>query len=325
MTNSKLLVICGPTSTGKTTLAIDLAKKFNGEIISADSRQVYKGMDIGTGKELPKGAKIKYPWFYKWGYYEIKGVKVWGYDLIDPKNEFSVAQYLKFADSVIADIQKGKKLSILVGGTGLYIKGVTEGIPTAAIPKNNRLRKNFESKSAEELYEILAGLDAFKAGSMNISDRKNPRRLIRAIEISQYFVDHKKSANKQKEKNIDLLFIGLNADRSYLEKAIELRVKKRLEAGIKKEIEGLIKRKIDWNFQSMVSLGYHQWRDYFKGGISEKAAVDRWMNEEKKYAKRQMTWFKKNKSINWFDITEDKWSEKVEKLVQKWYSSDRND
>jgi tRNA dimethylallyltransferase len=321
---NKLLIVCGPTSTGKTTLAISLAKKFNGEIVSADSRQVYRGMDIGTGKELPEGVKIKYPWFYKWGYYEIKGVKVWGYDLIDPKNEFSVGQYLKFADGVIADIQKGKKLPILVGGTGLYIKGVTEGIPTAAIPKNKYLRKNLELKSAEELYELLAGLDAFKAGSMNISDRKNPRRLIRAIEISQYLIDHKKST-RVKEKNLEVLFIGLTANRDYLERAIEKRVKRRLKAGIKKEIEELIKKKNTWDSQSMVALGYRQWRDYFEGKTSEKVVVDKWIREEKQYAKRQMTWFKKIKPINWFEITEPKWQEKVEFMVKKWYSSDRND
>jgi tRNA dimethylallyltransferase len=332
---NKLLIICGPTSTGKTTLAINLAKKLKasgpgasgpaGEIVSADSRQVYRGMNIGTGKELPEGAKIKYPWFYKWGYYELEGIKVWGYDLVDPKNEFSVAQYLKFANSVIPDIQKGKKLPILVGGTGLYIKGVTEGIPTAAIPKNKQLRKNLETKTPAELYEVLAQLDAIRAGGMNSSDRKNPRRLIRAIEISQYLIDHKNIASRQvKEKDLDVLFIGLTADRNYLEKAIELRAKKRLKAGIKKEVEELIKKKIDWNSQPMVALGYRQWRDYFEKKASEQSAVDKWINEEKKYAKRQMTWFKKIKSINWFNITEPKWREKVEFMVKKWYSSDTN-
>ena len=97
----KLLVICGPTSTGKTSLALHLAKKFNGEILSADSRQVYKGMDIGTGKDLPPGARLKTPWFWKFGYYEIEGIRIWGYDLADPRREFSVALYLKFADRII--------------------------------------------------------------------------------------------------------------------------------------------------------------------------------------------------------------------------------
>ena len=146
---NKLLVICGPTSTGKTTLAVDLAKKFNGELISADSRQVYKGMDIGTGKDLPKGAKIKLPWFQKYGYYELNGVKIWGYDLAAPRHEFNVAQYIKFAERLISDISKRGKTPILVGGTGLYIKAVIDGISTASIPKNNLLRKNLEKVPPE--------------------------------------------------------------------------------------------------------------------------------------------------------------------------------
>src|SRR5687767_6639381 len=122
----KLLVICGPTATGKSSLAFKLARKFNGELISADSRQVYIGMDIGTGKE--------------WG----EGVEIWGYDLVDPDKEFSVAQYLRFATKKISDIEKRGKLPILVGGTGLYIKGVVDGIPTVDVPRNKKLREILE-------------------------------------------------------------------------------------------------------------------------------------------------------------------------------------
>jgi tRNA dimethylallyltransferase len=166
---NKLLVICGPTSTGKTTLAIALAKKFNGEIISADSRQVYKGMDIGTGKDIPCGSKIKFPWFQKYGFYEISGAKIWGYDLADPRHEFNVAQYMKFSERIITDIVKRGKLPILVGGTGLYIRGVIDGIATANIPKNNLLRKNLVKSTAEDLFEKLAQMDSLKAGHMNSS------------------------------------------------------------------------------------------------------------------------------------------------------------
>src|SRR3989344_1522932 len=153
---ANMLVICGPTATGKTKLGIFLAQKFNGEIISADSRQVYKFMDIGTGKEWDEG------------------VKIWGYDLVDPKKNFSVFEYLKFVRKALDDIWKRGKLPILVGGTGLYIKAVVEGIDTLNIPKNEDLRKSLEEKNVSELYEKLATLDSSKAASLNISDKNNP-------------------------------------------------------------------------------------------------------------------------------------------------------
>ena len=317
----KLLVVCGPTSTGKTSLAIKLAGKFGGELVSADSRQVYKRVDIGTGKDLPIGSKIRYSWFSKYGYHEVCGVKIWGYDLVDPKSEFSVGQYLKFARHVIGDIQKRERLPILVGGTGLYIKGVVDGIPTASIPRNRVLRKNLETKSASELYELLAGLDALKAGSMNSSDRKNPRRLVRAIEISQYLVNHKGLSDNRQASFMDILFIGLKANQSFIEDRIDARVRKRINEGIKQEIEKLLKSGVGWDSQSMLSLGYRQWRDYFEGGVPEQNVIDEWRREEKKYARRQFVWFKRDKRINWFDVTEKNYQGAIEKLVRKWYSS----
>lgn len=171
----KLLVICGPTSAGKTTLALALAKKLGGEIVSADSRQVYRGMNIGTGKDLPKNAKMKKWLFAKHGFYEVAGVRIWGYDLVDPRHDFSVAQYLKIAHGMIDEIAKRGNLPILVGGTGLYIKGVIDGIPTAEVPKNDLLREALGKRTTDELYETLANLDAMKAGSMNSSDRKSQK------------------------------------------------------------------------------------------------------------------------------------------------------
>lgn len=319
---NKILIICGPTSTGKTTLAINLAKKFDGEILSADSRQVYKGMDIGTGKDLPVGAKLKTPWFWKFGYYEIDGgingsaVKIWGYDLADPKNEFSVSQYLKFADKIITDIIKRKKLPILVGGTGLYIKAVIDGIPTAEIPKNEKLRKNFSKKTVAELYEMLAQLDSIRAGNMNASDRKNPRRLIRAIEIA---TSKKKPKDRITRQVFDSLFIGFTASQEVLFSQIEKRVEDRLSKGLEAEIRKLLKNKVTWKSQSMSSLGYGQWGEYFFGKKSKNEVISNWVQEEKQYAKRQMTWFKKDKRIIWFDITQKDFSTKVEKKAQKWY------
>lgn len=315
----KLLVICGPTSTGKTSLAINLAKKLNGEIISADSRQVYRGMDIGTGKDLLIGSKIKYPWFSKYGYYEIGGIKVWGYDLADPRHEFSVAQYLRFANRIVEDIYKKGKLPILVGGTGLYIKGITDRIPTAEVPKNNQLRENLSEKTVDELYEMLANLDSIKAGSMNASDKRNPRRLIRAIEVAQYSLDHKALAGNAPIEEKDILFIGLNAPKQYLDKKIKTRVFQRVKDGVKEEIGRLLQKHVPWDAQAMTAMGYGVWRDYFEGDVPESIILDTWAREEVKYVKRQMVWFKKDKRINWFDVTFKEYPKNVEKLAEKWY------
>jgi len=317
----KLLVICGPTSTGKTTLALKLAEKFNGELISADSRQVYKGMDIGTGKDLPRGSKIKYLWFNKYGYYDVDGVKIWGYDLADPRHEFSVAQYIKFAGRIIPDIIKRGKLPILVGGTGLYIKAVTDGIATASIPKNNLLRKNLEGTSASELFEKLAQMDSFKAGEMNSSDKKNPRRLIRAIEVAMWKINNaeKERQLEKKKKDLNILMIGLNAPDKFIADRIKLRVDQRIKRGVKDEVSKLIKNHVGWEMPSMTSMGYGEWRDFFEGEVPEDQVVTEWERSERAYAKRQIVWFKKDNRIVWFDITGTHYPNNVEESVKKWY------
>ncbi len=299
----KLLVICGPTAAGKTLLALKLAKKFNGEPVSADSRQVYKMMDIGTGKE--------------WGY----GVKIWGYDLTDPKKEFSVAHYLKFANNIIEDIQRRGKLPILVGGTGLYIRGVIDGIPTVDVPRNKKLRERLSEKTPEDLYEMLSQIDAIRAGSLNSSDKRNPRRLVRAVEVAAWMIDNSKKRPRDSESHRDrsVLFLGLYASKDFLDKKIEERVDERVKKGVKMEIEKLLEIGVDWDDQSMMSLGYRQWRGYFEGVIDEDKVIEEWKKEEKRYARRQITWFKKDKRIRWFDITEKKLINNVEILVKKWY------
>ena len=316
------MVICGPTATGKTSLSIRLAKKFNGEIISADSRQVYKGMDIGTGKDLPVGAKIKYPWFGKYGYYEVQGIKIWGYDLADPRHEYSVAKYVKFADRIIADIVKRGKTPILTGGTGLYIRAITDPIPTVHIPRDNGLRKNLEDRSASELFEILATMDPIRAGEMNASDKKNPRRLARAIEVATWRIDNTGNEQKieKKKRNFDVLTVGLNAPMKILEERIKFRVAERVEKGIVTEVKKLLKSQVTWDTQAMSSMGYGEWRDYIEGGIGEEHIIREWQREEIKYAGRQMTWFKKDKRIKWFDITDKSFAGKVEKLIKKWHN-----
>jgi tRNA dimethylallyltransferase len=316
----KLLVICGPTATGKTSLGINLARKFNGEIISSDSRQVYKWLDIGTGKDLPLGVRIKYPWFSKYGYYEIDQVKIWGYDLIDPRREFSVSHYVKFAEGAIKDILKRGKLPIIVGGTGHYIKAVIDGIPTIEIPRNSNLRKDLEKRTATQLYELLAQLDTIRAGEMNSSDKMNPRRLIRAIEVATWRVSNVKKSEKIK-KDFDVLWIGLTAGKELLNKNIEKRVNDRIKKGIKEEIENLLKKGVKWNTQAMQSMGYREWKDFFDGKKTATEVAKIWETDEQKYVKRQMTWFKKEKRVNWFDVNSKDYLKKVEKMAEKWHNT----
>jgi tRNA dimethylallyltransferase len=321
MTRDKLLVICGPTSTGKTSLAVGIAKKINGEIISADSRQVYKGMDIGTGKDLPANSKFKIQNSKFGGFYELDGVKIWGYDLVSPGREFSVAQYIKIANKIIENVLERGNLPIIVGGTGLYIRGLIDGIPTAEVPRNIELRENLEERSPDQLFEKLAELDSTKAASMNSSDRKNPRRLIRAIEVAQFYLNRNKiSMPNAIGASFDIMFIGLNAPKVFIDQMIKKRVAVRLEQGLEQEIAGLLKSGVGWENQSMMSLGYRGWRDYFEGEVELTNVVDEWERDERKYAKRQMTWFKKDRRIIWFDITGKNYKEKVESLVKKWYS-----
>lgn len=281
---NKLLVICGPTATGKTKLAFDLAKKFNGIPISADSRQVYKFMDIGTGKE---GQML-------------------GYDLVNPDEEFSVSKYLDFANNAIKKIYGENKLPILVGGTGLYIKAVINGIETANIPPDKKIREKYNNKSVKELFEVLSKLNPKKANSMNDSDKKNPRRLVRAIEITTQMTNYKwPMANK---KNYDSLIIGLTIPLEALETKISKRVDDRINAGFETEVK-FLKENGYWNGAPSRTLGYKDWPD-----------IDKWKLEELKYAKRQLTWFKKEKRINWFDVTSNSYKDEVENLISKWYS-----
>lgn len=278
----KLLVICGPTSTGKTKLALYLAKEFNGTLISADSRQVYKYMDIGTGKG---------------------GEKVLGYDLVSPNEEFSVSQYVNFANEEIKNIYAEGKLPILVGGTGLYIKAVTDGIETAQVPPDEKLREELSRKSVNELFNLIEEADPEKAILMNESDRKNPRRLIRAIEIANSNLKIKIS-----KPDYDTLFVGLTVSLPVLERRIEERVNERIRIGFQKEID-FLKNNGFWDGVPQSTLGYREWPD-----------VTKWKLEEFKYAKRQTTWFKKNKKINWFNIANPQFKNEVENLVKKWYA-----
>ncbi|MCL4390032.1 MAG: hypothetical protein M1484_01830 [Patescibacteria group bacterium] len=255
----KLLVITGPTATGKTKLGIELAQKYNGEILSADSRQVYKSLDIGTGKQTK--------------YFQ------WGIDLVAPNAKFNVSDYVKYANKVLEDIWRRGKLPIVVGGTGLYIKALLEPFDTINVPIDKELRsKNYELR---ELQEKLQQTDPTKWAAMNESDRQNPRRLIRALEVA---IASSKTGLHPVMDDTNSLIIGLTASREYLNRLIAKRIAARPAVG--QEAARAVG-------QAATALAYR--------GKSEQA-----------YAHRQMAYLKKFlPQTIWFDIGSKNWKDKL--------------
>ncbi len=296
----KFLIICGPTATGKTALAAALAKKFNGELISADSRQVYKGMDIGTGKDRPD-------------------VPVWLYDVVWPNEEFSVSHWIELAKQAIDDINGRNKLPIVVGGTGLYIDALIQPLETIHIPPNPKLREQLKTTTVPELQAMI---DPTVLAAMNQSDRKNPRRLIRKIEIASYTGD----ALADDFTN-DTLCIGLTAPTQQLYERIDARVDARVDQGVIQEIVSLCAQGYGWDLPAMSGLGYKEWRVYMEAPIEEKEAlkeqiVTQWKFDEHAYARRQMTWFKKQENVVWFDVQSPTFLPEIISCVQAWYTKE---
>jgi tRNA dimethylallyltransferase len=306
---NKLLIICGPTATGKTGLGINLARKFGGEIISADSRQVYRGMDIATGKDIEEGRWVKDHW-------EIQGIPLWLLDVVEPHQEFSVAQYTDLAQQKVKALWQKKKLPLLVGGTGFYLKGLIDGIETLGVKADWELRMRLEKLSVEKLFELLSRVNPVRAASLNISDRKNPRRLVRAIEIA----NTRTQKPLRKLGKTDSLWLGLRTSLEKLYERIDKRVEERIEKGVEKEIKRLIKKGYSWDLPAMSALGYQEWREYFEGQATKKEVIQKWKFDEHGYARRQMTWFKKEKGIRWFDASKLNYQKAVAKLVKSWYT-----
>lgn len=266
-----IIVILGETATGKSDLAVYLAKKIHGEIISADSRQVYKSLDIGTGKITQK---------------EMRGIPHYLLDVANPKKQFTVAQYKKLADKKIKEIIKRGKTPIICGGTGFYIDAVTRGIVLPEVPPNDKLRKELAKKNIAELFEAVEKLDKVRARNI---DKYNKVRLIRAIEIAKYLGKIPKI--KEVLSPYKFIKIGLYLPLPVLKKKVEKRVQKMFQVGLLKEIKKLKKRRIsDKRFKE---LGF----EYYN------PTEEKVVSETLKYAKRQMTWFKRDKEIKWFDAS----------------------
>ena len=339
---NKLLVICGPTASGKTGLGIKLTKKFRGEIVSADSRQVYKGMDVGTGKDLPADAKLKikneklkthiknkkYKKKKTLKPYRFQEIPVWLLDVVEPDCQFNVTDYIKCANLVIKNIWKRGKLPVLVGGTGFYIKGVVDGIGTIGIGQDKKLRKKLSNYPIIQLSNLLKKIDKKRRERMNESDRKNPRRLIRAIETARQIKNEKlkMKSYSSKLKINKTLFIGLTAENKILYERIDKRVEERAKEGIVEEIEELLKKGYSWDNSVLgQTIGYKEWEEYLKKSINQKInkskikeqTIQKWKYDEHGYARRQMTWFRKDKRVHWFDISHKGWENDLVSFLQK--------
>ena len=282
-----LITILGPTACGKTRLAAHLASSISGEIISADSRQIYKKMNLGTGKDyedyIVNGKKIPYHLV----------------DILEPGYKFNVYEFQKYFLKVYKDIKARNNIPLLCGGSGMYIDAVTKGYKLMAVPQNIKLRKELESKSLKELSKILSSYKKLH----NITDTDTKKRAIRAIEIEEYYACHPES--KHKYPLINNIFFGIKYDRITTRKRITERLQERLKRGMVEEVQNLLKEGLGPEDLIYYGLEYKYITQYITGELDYNTMVEKLNIAIQQFAKRQMTWFRKMERegarINWFD------------------------
>lgn len=289
--NNKVIIIVGPTASGKTALSIEIAKRFGGEIISADSMQIYKSMDIATAKPNKE---------------EMQGISHHLIDFLSPNEKFSVAKYKELCCQCIDDILLRGKTPVIVGGTGLYIDAVINNTVFVEYEENGireQLEEKCEKYGLEVLYEKLCEIDGPSAQKLNLSDKK---RIIRALEV--YYATGKTKTEQNElshleESKYDFCIIGLNAlDRNLLYERINKRVDVMLSDGLLEEAKDFFES--DYSATAVQAIGYKELKPYLDGRCSLSDAVERLKMETRRYAKRQLTWFRRNDKINWLYIDE---------------------
>ncbi|RUQ30632.1 tRNA (adenosine(37)-N6)-dimethylallyltransferase MiaA [Peribacillus cavernae] len=290
MKKAQLLVIIGPTAAGKTKLSIELAKRFNGEIISGDSMQVYKGMDIGT-------AKINED--------EKEGIPHYLIDIKEPEEPFNAAEFQERVNLTISEIHRRGKLPIIVGGTGLYIQSVIYDYHFSEAPSNPSYRKQLERQVQEEGIEpVFAKLHTIDPESAARIHPNNVRRVIRALEI--YHCTGKtmsgQLADQPSDLKYDTVIIGLTMDRGKLYERIDQRVDVMVAQGLVDEVRFFYQQGLK-NCQSIQAIGYKELYDYFDGTLALDEALEALKQNSRRYAKRQLTWFRNKMDVNWFDMT----------------------
>ncbi len=290
-----VLVIVGPTASGKSSLAIRLAKKLGGEVISADSRQVYKGLDIGTGKVTKA---------------EMKGIPHHLLDVASPKKAFSAGDYVRAAQRAIADISSRGKLPIIAGGTGFYIDALVGRIDLPDVPPNPALRKKLANKSAAQLFAMLTKKDPKRASAMDTpSERNNAVRLVRALEIA--------AAPKPAARTIpsyNAVWIGVSPAQSVLDKKILKRLKDRVALGMVAEARKLKKAGLSYKRMRELGLEYRSLADHLEKKVSKDEMITTLYSEIRRYARKQTGYWNRNSDITWFDPKDTK---KIEAFVAK--------
>ncbi len=293
----KVVFILGPTAVGKSEFGICVAKKFNGEIISADSVQIYKGLDIGS-------AKID----------DMKGVVHHGIDILEPNENFSVYDFVEYSKQKIDEISARGKLPIIVGGTGLYVRALTEGYNLGGAPKDEALRKNLEEEAAkfglEHIYEKLKKLNPEMAEK---TDKNNKVRLIRAVEICL-----SKGEKAKNEVTIEPLLLALNMDREKIYEKINRRVDVMFQQGLLEEVEALLARGVSRDCQSMRAIGYKEVLDYLDGKTDLETAKELIKQHSRNYAKRQLT-FLRGMNCQTVDVSNfERAKKEVFEIIERW-------
>ena len=294
-----IICIAGPTASGKTSLAVEIAKLTNGEVVSCDSMQIYKRMTIGTAKPVPE---------------EMEGIRHHMIDVAEPDEDFSVSKYCEMATPIVEDILSRGKTAVIAGGTGLYMDSLIRGNDFAPFPSTGH-RQRLEEKLAQTgLDAMLAELAAVDPEAAERSQR-NPRRIIRALEVFYETGETITAHNLQTQAippRFDPLWIGLDFDpRQLLYDRIDLRVDIMLKQGLVEEIRALLASGIPESCTAMQAIGYKEFVAALKGHISIEEAAEEVKKASRHYAKRQLTWFKRNKNIHWLTRTEDTSAEEI--------------
>ena len=298
---TRVIVVIGPTSVGKTKMGVELAKAMNGEVISGDSMQIYKGMDIGTAKVTEQ---------------ERSGIVHHCINILEPTDEYSVKDFQDAVRFQIDDITRRGKLPIIVGGTGLYIKAALYDYEFSETKDNHEIfRDKYKDYDNEQLYQHLINIDEKSALELHPHNRQ---RVLRAIEIYEE-TGQKKSDIEALQQHVclyDAYFVGLTIERELLYSRINQRVDAMKEQGLEKEVTDLYHRGLERSYQSMKAIGYKEWFDYFEGIIDKETVYENIKKHSRQYAKRQYTWFKNQFDVHWYNVQIDDFEKTVQNVLR---------